>query len=143
KDIQEYLILLLQHLTYKIIIMGDFNGVPNARLDRNPSKKTSIPELQLIKYLISHQYKDIYRHFFPKTKNFTFNRSHSSSRIDQIWTNLSTSIIDYTDIISDNILDSDHNTITLEISIIINKPKPSKQQKRKCYLWKNCSKEIL
>ena len=53
------------------------------------------------------------------------------------------SIIDYTDIISDNILDSDHNIITLEISIIINKPKPSKQQKRKYFLWKNCSKEIL
>ena len=53
------------------------------------------------------------------------------------------SIIDYTDIISDNILDSNHNIITLKILIIINKPKPSKQQKRKYFLQKNCSKEIL
>ena len=39
KEIQEYLISLLQYLTYKIIIIGDFNGVLNAQLDQIPPKK--------------------------------------------------------------------------------------------------------
>ena len=77
KDVQEYIISLLQNPNYKVIIMGDFNSVPNPRIDHLPPKKTSIPELQLTKFLISHQYKDLYRFFFPDTKN-----THS---IDQIY----------------------------------------------------------
>ena len=109
--------------------MGDFNGIPNARIDRNSPKKISIPELQLIKYLISHQFKDSYRTFFPNSKNYTFHRQNIQSRIDQIWTNLLITNIDYADILHDNILESDHNITTIEISIIINKPKPQKQYK--------------
>src|SRR5205814_7041583 len=60
KEIQEKIISLIQNTTYKTIIMGDFNGIPNARIDRNSPKKILIPELQLIKYLISHQLKDSY-----------------------------------------------------------------------------------
>ena len=123
--------------------MGDFNSVPNPRLDRSPAKKSSIPESQLIKFLHSYQCKDIYRFFFPNTQNFTFQRANIQSRIDQIWTNLSITNIEYTDILTDTILESDHKIITLEISIIINKPKPYKQQKRKCFLWKNCSKSTI
>ena len=33
QEIQEHIISLTQNNTYKIIIMGDFNGVPNSRLD--------------------------------------------------------------------------------------------------------------
>ena len=51
KDIQEHIINLSQNPSYKLIIMGDFNSVPNPRLDRLPQKKSSIPESQLIKYL--------------------------------------------------------------------------------------------
>ena len=39
KEIQEQIILLTQNPNYKIIIMGDLNGVPNPRSDRLPSKK--------------------------------------------------------------------------------------------------------
>src|SRR5260363_82481 len=123
--------------------MGDFNSVPNPRIDHLPSKKTSVPETQLIKYLISHQYKDIYHFFFPNSKNFTFQCSNIQSRIDQIWTNLSITNIDYADILSNSFFESDHNTITLELSVIINKPKLCKQHKRKKFLWKNCTKENL
>ena len=143
KEIQEQIITMCQNTKYRYIIMGDFNSVPNPRIDRSPSKKTSIPETQLIKYLISHQYKDIYRFFFPNSQNFTFQRSNIQSRIDQIWTNLSITNIDYTDILSNNLFESDHNTITLELSVIINKPKPRKQHKRKKFLWKNSSKKDL
>ena len=106
-------------------------------------KKTSIPEAQLIKYLISHQYKDIYCFFFSNSSNFTFQRSNIQSRIDQIWTNLSISNIDYTDILSNSLFELDHNTIILELSIIINKSKTCKHHKKKKFLWKNCSKENL
>src|ERR1041384_1572563 len=123
--------------------MGDFNSVPNPRLDRFPPKKSSILESQLIKYLQSQQYKDIYRFFFPNTHNYTFKRANIQSKIDQIWTNLSITNIEYTDILPNILQESDHFITTLEITIILNKAKPLKQQKRKCFLWKNCSKEIL
>ena len=123
--------------------MGDFNGISNSRSDRLPPKKTSIPELQLIKYLQSQQFKDIYHFFFPNSFNFTFQRSNIQSRIDQIWTNISITNIEYTDIIPNNQIESDHHIITLELAIILNKPKPQKQKKRKLFLWKNCSKQTL
>ena len=123
--------------------MGDFNGVPNPRIDRFPPKKSSIPEHQLIKFLSSFQFKDIYRLFFPNNTNYTFQHSNIQSRIDQIWTNLSITNIEYTNILHNHSLESDHNLITLEISIVINKPKPHKQRKRKIFFWKNCSKTSL
>ena len=98
------------------------------------AKKSLIPESQLIKFLYSYHCKDIYCFFFSNTQNFTFQRANIQSRIDQIWTNLSITNIKYTDILTDTILKSDHKIIILEISIIINKPKPYKQQKRKCFL---------
>ena len=134
KEIQEQIILLTQNPNYKIIIMGDFNGISNSRSDRLPPKKTSIPELQLIKYLQSQQFKDIYRFFFSNSFNFTFQRSNIQSRIDQIWTNISITNIEYTNIIPNNQIESDHHIITLELSIILNKPKPQKQKKRKLFL---------
>jgi hypothetical protein len=60
KEIQETIINLLTDNNYKTIIMGDFNSVPNPRKDRNPPKSSSIPESQLLKFLISHQFMDSY-----------------------------------------------------------------------------------
>ena len=88
--------------------MGDLNSVPNPRIDRSPSKKSSIPESQIIQYLISFQFKDIYRIFYPNTSNFTFSRNNIQSRIDQIWTNLSITNIDYTEILLISTIESDH-----------------------------------
>ncbi|CAG8818171.1 17020_t:CDS:1, partial [Cetraspora pellucida] len=82
--IQEQIILLCNNSNYQLIILSDFNSVPNPHQDRNPSKNTSIPESQILKCLISHQFKDIYRFFFPTTLNFTFSCSTYNSRIDQI-----------------------------------------------------------
>ena len=141
--IQEQIILLCNNSNYQHIILCDFNSIPNPHQDRNPPKNTSIPESQILKYLISHQFKDIYRLFFLSTLNFTFSRSTSHSRIDQIWTNLSISQIEYTDILEDISSESDHKITTLEISITINKTKPSKQHTRKNFLWKSCLKENL
>src|SRR5690349_3844650 len=114
--------------------MGDLNSVLDPRINCSPSKKTSIPELQLIKYLQYQQFKDIYHFFFPNVSNFTFQHSNIKSRIDQIWTNLSITNIEYTDIILNNQLESDHYIITIELSIILNKPKPQKQKKHKLFL---------
>ena len=114
--------------------MGDFNGVPNPRIDRLPSKKSSIPESQLIKYLISFQFKDTYHLFFSNTYNYTFYHSSIQSRIDQIWTNLSITNIDYTDILLYHNTKSDHHVLTLEILVITNKSQPTKQYKCKVFL---------
>ena len=97
-------------------------------------KKSFIPESQLLKYLISHQHKDTFRTFHPQVEKYTFERKNIFSRIDQIWSNLSITNIEYADILTENILESDHKTIILEILIILNKPKPSKQSLRKSYL---------
>jgi exonuclease III len=122
KEVLDYIISLTQNTKYKIIIMGDFNSVPNPRINHLPSKKSSISESQLIKYLISFQFKDIYHLFFSNTYNYTFHRSSIQSRIDQIWTNLSITNVDYTDIFLNHNTESDYHVLTLEISIIINKP---------------------
>ncbi|CAG8836684.1 2628_t:CDS:1, partial [Cetraspora pellucida] len=73
-EIQEQIIQLCNNSIYQLIILGNFNSVPNPHLNRNPPKNTSIPESQILKYLISHQFKDIYQLFFPQTHNFTFTR---------------------------------------------------------------------
>ena len=66
KEIQEQTITLYQNSKYRYIIIEDFNSIPNPCIDHSSSKKISIHKTQLIKYLISHQYKDIY-HFFSLT----------------------------------------------------------------------------
>ena len=48
KDIQEYIINLSQNPNYKLIIMGNFNSIPNPRLDCFPPKKSSIHQ-QILK----------------------------------------------------------------------------------------------
>src|SRR5260364_312386 len=98
--------------------MGDFNSTPNPKLDRHPSKKTSLPESQLIKTLKPH-FQDIYRLFHPNSAKFTCSHKNSYSRIDQIWTNLSISLIDYTDILDTISTISDHNIVSLEIILSI------------------------
>ena len=141
KEVQEEIIKLCLDTTYKIILMGDLNSVPNPRQDRLPPKKSSIPESQLIKFLISQQFKDTYRLFFPKKSKFTFSRADSYSRIDQIWTNISVTLLDYTDIVSELQLESDHQLITLELTLQISQSLPTKQKSRKCFQWKKCNKE--
>ena len=119
---------------YKIIIIGDLNSTPNPRLDRFPAKKSSIPESQLIKFLISQQYKDTFYLFFSKETKYTFSRENSQSKINHIWTNISATLIDYTDIIPELQLESDYQLIILELTIQINQTSPNKQKTRKSFL---------
>src|SRR6185436_3068786 len=70
KEVQDHLISLTQNNKYKLIIIGDLNSVSNPRIDRSPPKKLSISKSQLIQYLISFQFKDIYHTFFPNTSNY-------------------------------------------------------------------------
>src|SRR5205085_1532157 len=67
----------------------------------------------------------------------------SYSRIDQIWTNISVTLLDYTDIVSELQLESDHQLITLELTLQISQSLPTKQKSRKCFQWKKCNKEQL
>ncbi|CAG8595769.1 13036_t:CDS:2, partial [Gigaspora rosea] len=55
-------------------------------------------------------------HHAPK---FTYSHEISYSRIDQIWTDLSISLIDYTDILDTVSTNSDHNIVSLEVILSI------------------------
>ena len=74
---------------YTTIIMGDFNGVQNLKLDRINSVLRGT-ETNLIKTIIDRGYKDYYRLVNGNTKEYTFYKNINqirkpSSRIDQIW----------------------------------------------------------
>ena len=53
KDILSYLMPTLNKTNYRIILMGDLNGVPNPKLNRLPPKNTNTPEHSLLKLLKS------------------------------------------------------------------------------------------
>src|SRR6185295_1728796 len=99
KDILSYLTPILNQNNFKIILMVDLNGVPNPKLDRLPPKSSNIPEHSLLKLLKSLQFYDTYRLFFPSTSTFSFIHNNSYSRIDQIWTNIHITLLDYADIL--------------------------------------------
>ena len=74
---------------YISIILGDFNGVPNPKLDRIQYDINKI-EMKILKMLTYRGYQDSYRLFNNTKKEYTFFRKKNgdripSSRIDQIW----------------------------------------------------------
>jgi exonuclease III len=143
KEVHNKILEWCQETEYKIIITGDFNNVPAPNIDRKPPKKSSHPESHLIRYLKTHQFIDTFRLFNPNYTKFSFSRSSSQSRIDQIWTNLSATQLDYADILENEITETDHHFITLEIQLITHKPKPKKQHTRNLFLWKNATKSNI
>jgi exonuclease III len=65
----------------KIIIMGDFNSVPNPALDRNNDNTSNTPETHLLKKLL-HRLSDVYRITHPNKRVYTCKSGDSESRID-------------------------------------------------------------
>ncbi|CAG8823956.1 16567_t:CDS:1 [Dentiscutata erythropus] len=118
--------------------MGDFNAIPNPKLDCSPAKRTQTPESQLIKFLSPYMHNTFHL-FHPNSIKFTFSHNNSHSRIDQIWTNMHTASLDYADIIEDATIESDHNIILLEFSILLTLSSLYKQPSRKVTLWKQAS----
>ena len=115
--------------TNRLIIMGDFNGVPNPHKDRFPSRKTKNPETQLIRQLRRGNYIDTFREVqeilttndtHMDTKHFTWSNTLAKSRIDQIWISTKTmNLLKIAKILpTKNEIDTDHMcpTIILEDS---------------------------
>ena len=95
--------------------MNDLNLTPNSKIDNSPSKKLYLPESQLIKFLKPNFY-DTYRLFHPDTNKYSCFHKNCYSRIDQIWTNLHITLLNYADILDTTLINSDHNITLLEIS---------------------------
>jgi exonuclease III len=121
KEITKQTLSLIKETKAKIILMGDLNSTPNLKIDRLPPKKSSTPESDLLKYLKQNHYYDTFRLFYPNIQKFIYSHRNSSSRIDQIWTNIHITLLDYTDILDNVITDSNHNIITLEITLSLHK----------------------
>ena len=102
--------------------MGDLNGTSDPKIDRLPAKKYNSPENQLLKLLKYHNFQDTFRLFHPSSVKFTYTHNNSASRIDQIWTNIHITLLDYADILQNPFTTSDHSIISLETTIITNKP---------------------
>ena len=115
--------------------MGDFNSIPNPSIDRLPAKKSRTPENDLLKFLKNNQFYDTFRLFHNQTKSFTYNHKESQSRIDQIWTNIHITLLDYADIHLHTYLDSDHNIISLEFTLLYFSQDTQNFNLRKLFLW--------
>jgi len=113
--------------------MGDLNGVPNPKLDRIPQKNSNTPEHSLLKLLKSLQFYDTYRLFYPSTSTFSYIHNNSHSRIDQIWTNIHITLLDYADILPNPFTLSDHSIVSLEFTINLPKINTHLLQTRTIY----------
>ena len=123
--------------------MGDLNGVPNPKLDRLPQKNSNTPEHSLLKLLKSLQFYDTYRLFFLLTPTFSYIHNNSHSRIDQIWTNIHITLLDYADILPNPFTLTDHSIISLELTFDIPKINTQYHQTRTVYQWKLIKKEQI
>ena len=115
--------------------MGDLNSTPNPKVDRLPTKKHNSPENKLLKILKYHNFYDTFRLFHPSSIKFTYTHNNSASRIDQIWTNIHITLLDYADILQNPFTTSDHSIISLETTIIINKPTNTEIHTRTSFKW--------
>jgi exonuclease III/ribonuclease HI len=142
KEIFNQITSLIQSTNKKIILMGDLNSTPNPKIDRLPPKKSHLPESQLIKFLKPNFY-DTYRLFHSDTNKYSCFHKNCHSRIDQIWTNLHITLLDYADILDTIPIDSDHNIILLEINFSLSLTHNYKQPTRTKILWKNSTKQQI
>lgn len=81
---------ILQHSSGILLLGGDFNCVMSQHMDRQPASKTPTSRMsKALKHLVSEVgLVDVWRHKFPKGRDFTFysHRHSSYSRIDLFFT---------------------------------------------------------
>ena len=133
-EVYNKILELIKETKHKLILIGDFNSVFNLSIDHFLAKKSRTPENDLLKFFKNNQFYDTYRLFHPQTKSYTYNHKGSQSRIDQIWTNIHITLLDFADIHSHTYLDSDHNIISLELTLIYSQQNSQNHSYRKLFL---------
>jgi len=69
----------------QIIVMGDFNCVADASLDRKLNQeKRQIKPNPLLNWFKRQEFKDVYRTVNPDLREYSWSRGDSESRIDYI-----------------------------------------------------------
>src|SRR4051812_14928195 len=68
-----------------LLILGDFNGVPNPASDRNPKRQSQRPEGRIFGILKESKLRDITRMVYKNKPIFTWRGRGSASRIDAVW----------------------------------------------------------
>ena len=70
--------------TWQIVIMGDFNRIPNKLLDKS-SQTTNLKRCSLFTWMEKKSFVNAFRRLNPRARKYTWSNGHTSTRIDQIW----------------------------------------------------------
>lgn len=96
----------------QIIMMGDFNGVSNTQIDKQPQKKGGKLPRILTEMMEKEQLVDVWRKWNADRKNFTYYSSSKKafSRIDMIWVSKRLEVLTLKTEILPKVI-SDHNPV--------------------------------
>ncbi|CAG8777985.1 18890_t:CDS:2, partial [Acaulospora morrowiae] len=117
---------------HKIIVLGDFNSIPNPRLDKTTQakhqSKSNNPTSRILKYLQYNGYIDTFREVHPCQERYTWRNSRNTeTRIDQIWMSSDEewNLVEAYIAESEAITHSDHEIAGCQIEVgdIVNKDK--------------------
>jgi exonuclease III len=120
KECDKTINLLIKEANSKqwhIIILGDFNSVPNPHLDKKNITQTNKcqPTSELVKNIMHYQLVDTFHEIFPTTQKFTWSNSREhASRIDQIWINSAPIWL----LIDANITEIDNNILPMDYQLM-------------------------
>src|SRR4051812_1071022 len=101
----------------ELIVLGDFNAVPNPNLDRKPKKSSRKAEGTIFGILRQRKLKDIIRTVYESKEIYTWKGRGVASRIDAIWgtKRLLTGFQELEIVDTAGYLDTDHQLIILSV----------------------------
>ena len=105
-------------LRSQMIVMGDFNSIIDAELDRTPKLKY-IKQDPFLNWLQRQEFANAFRTIYPKSRKYTWSNGDTSTRIDQIWVSdkLSYGLFDAEIQEIDVFTNSDHGAMIVEIDL--------------------------
>jgi exonuclease III len=136
-------------LNMHFIVMGDFNHIIQASIDRGNSNNTSFKKLPLHSWLMKQGFVDTFREKYPNKKEFSWSNGRECTRIDQIWVSDSLNLGLKEAYIEEMSIDtgSDHSLVATELTLEHLEIKSSlaqikrKGEKRTIFLYDKATKE--